>query len=128
MSVAREKVAEALYRATYGNDAVPFEETWEHRKRMCRTRADASIAAHLEWLAASGHVVVKLPEPVLSPRHRERIWEVGDSHVVFSEKWLDIRAELDYDGGDDDPLSVADARAFAAALLAAVDAAEASDE
>jgi hypothetical protein len=71
-------------------------------------------------LKAGRIAVVELPEPVLSPRHQERIWEVGDSHVVFNEKWLNIHAELDYDGGDDDPLSPSDATAFAAALLAAV--------
>ncbi|OBF77039.1 hypothetical protein [Mycolicibacterium fortuitum] len=116
-------IAEAMHRATYGG-AVDFADDFKYRQTLMRRRAQAILDA----LKAARIAVAELPEPIFSPRHQERFWEVGDSHVVFSEKWLHIRAELDYDDGNDDPLSVADARAFAAALLAAVDAAEASDE
>ncbi|MFV8049913.1 hypothetical protein [Mycobacterium sp. 48b] len=117
---ARERVAMALQAAEA--DCLERGEVMGYS-----VLADAAIAAHLEALASSGHVVVKLPEPVLSPRHQEQIWEVGDSHVIYNEKWRNIRAELDYDNGDDDPLSASDARAFGAALLAAVHAAEAPE-
>ncbi|ORA25205.1 hypothetical protein [Mycobacterium aquaticum] len=78
----------------------------------------------LAALKASRIAVVELPEPVLSPRHQERVWEVGDSYVMFNEKWRTISAELDYDNGDDDPLPPSEARAFGAALFAAADAVE----
>ncbi|MCV7200811.1 hypothetical protein H7J71_02140 [Mycolicibacterium peregrinum] len=84
-----------------------------------------AVSEFLAALKAARIAVVELPEPVLSPRHQERIWEVEDSHVIFSEKWRTIRAELDYDNGDDDPLPASDARAFAAALIAAADDVEA---
>ncbi|OBC11412.1 hypothetical protein A5784_35020 [Mycobacterium sp. 852013-50091_SCH5140682] len=92
------------------------QKVWPHRARVV-----------LAALKAARIAVVELPDPVLHPRHQERVWEVGDSHVIFSEKWGDIRADLDYDNGDDDPLKPSDAEAFAAALLAAAaDAAGAS--
>ncbi|MDV7194634.1 hypothetical protein [Mycolicibacterium fortuitum] len=71
----------------------------------------------LAALKAARIAIVELPEPFPSPRHQELVYEVGDSSVIVSEKWLNIRAELDYDNGDDDPLSVGEARAFASALL-----------
>lgn len=115
-------IAEAMHRATYGG-AVDIADDFKYRQALMRRRAQAILNA----LKAARIAVVELPEPVVSPRHQEQIWEVGNSHVIFNERWGDIRAELDYDNGDDDPLSASDAETFAAALLAAAAADEASD-
>lgn len=83
----------------------------------CTWTPEGHAAHALAALKAARIAVVELPEPFPSPRHQELVYEVGDSSVIVSEKWLNIRAELDYDNGDDDPLSVGEARAFASALL-----------
>ncbi len=113
---AREQVAEAIYQAhrPYKNldDDV---NAWIYRQS-----ADAAIAAHLGHLAATGHALVKLPEPVGVNGADNRVW----CHVpLYVEQTLDGGVIIaDRLGINSDEL-----RDVAAALLAAAAKTEASE-
>ena len=84
--------------------------------------ADAAIAAHLEALAESGHVVVKLPEP--SDPDEAEAWRcvaAFDSAVT----WPRVDRPISTVWGEE--LDADEARHYAADLLAAAAKAEADE-
>ena len=100
-----------------------YVEACEH---IYNERIGYDMASEIE---ASGYAIVKLPEPD-STRYEgdehepmDRLaWGTGGKFAV--SHWEYPEVQVAYDGEPFEPISIEEARAFAAALLAAADAAE----